>query len=76
MSNTLAQASNVHACSFFTPFESEIDLNLIFSYDSFDSLLQVPFKTELVTVLKRLKESTLEGKNSLKIVFADKYGFS
>jgi hypothetical protein len=33
----------------------------------------VPFKTELVTVLKRLKESSSGGKGPLKIVFADKY---
>ena len=38
--------------------------------DEYDSLLQIPFKTEFVTTLKKVKEA--QGL-SLRIVFMDKY---
>ena len=41
--------------------------------NSFDSLLQVPFKTEFVTALKKMKEQGTQGKTTLKMVFQDKY---
>ena len=42
--------------------------------NSYDSLLQVTFKTELITVLKKLVKARLD--KELRIVFADKYKYS
>ena len=44
------------------------DLVVLHGQGSYDSLLQVPFKTELVTTLKRLKEA---GNSGLRIHFHD-----
>lgn len=51
------------------------DIVVLHVANSYDSLLQVPFKTELVTVLKRLKEQFEQGKGMLKIVFQNKIEF-
>ena len=54
--------------SFVSLSSLQDDFIVIHVLNSFDSLLMVPFKTELVTVLKKLREAR---NSSLKIVFSD-----